>query len=150
MTKKKNAAVDFSEGDSLMVDLNTVEDSSFEVLPKGMYSCIIEDCEFTYSQNAGNPMWSLKFDVTDGEYAGRKLFSHMVWAGAGLPITKKQLSRIAPELFEGPFDPESEEIIASMMGKEVQAKVTIRKYKGEDRNNVADLFADEGEDGFGV
>jgi len=144
MAKKENAAVDFSQGDSLMVDFNSVEDVSFEALPRGMYPCVISDCEFTYSQSSGNPMWTLQMELTDGEYAGRKLYSHMVFAGKGLPITKRQLTRIAPELLEGPFNPEDSEVIASMLGREVKAKVSVRKYEGEDRNNVQDLFPNDG------
>ena len=146
MPKKEKAtpAVDFSEGDSLMVDFNDVEDVSFEALPVAMYDVQIADCEFTYSQSSGNPMWTLQLEVTDGDFAGRKLFSHLVFRGAGLPITKRQLTRIAPELMEGPFNPEDDDIIASMLGKELRAKVTTRKYEGRLTNNVRDLFPNEG------
>jgi hypothetical protein len=148
MSKKETAAVDFSEGDSLMVDLNNVEDTSFDVLPAGLYPVQISNCEFTYSQSSGNPMWTLTLEVRDGEYAGRNLWSHLVFAGKGLPMTKKTLQRIAPELFDGPFNPEDEDVIASMLGKDLKAKITIRKYQGNDTNNVRDLFADEGGDSF--
>ena len=141
-------AVDFSKGDSLMVDFGNVEEASFEVLPKGMYPCVISDCEFVYSQSGGNPMWTLTLEVRDGEFAGRKLFSHLVFEGKGMPFTKATLSRIAPELLAGPFDPKDEELIASMLGKELKAKVMVRKYEGEDTNNVRGLFADAGDGGF--
>lgn len=140
-------AVDFSDGDSLTVDFNDIEDTSFEALPKAVYPCTISECEFTYSQSSGNPMWTLQLEVSEGEYAGRKLFNHLVFAGKGLGITKQNLKRIAPELMEGPFDPRDPEIVAGMLGKAVKAKVTIRKYEGEDRNNVAGLYPGEG-DGF--
>jgi len=145
---KAKKAVDFSAGDSLMVDMSTVPDVSFEALPRALYPCQIVDCEFTYSQSSGNPMWTLTLEVTDGDYAGRKLFTHMVFAGAGLPITKKQLSRIAPSLMESAFDPSDVEVSSQMLGLEVKAKVSIRKYEGEDRNNVQDLFPNEGGDSF--
>ena len=141
-------AVDFSEGDSLMVDLNEVEDSSFEAMPKGIYPVIVSDCEFGMSQAKGTPMWTLTLELTDGEFAGRKVFSHMVWAGAGLPITKKQIQRIRPDLFEAPFDPRNDEIIQSMFGLEVKVKLDTRMYDGSLRNNVKDLFANEGGDSF--
>lgn len=141
------SAVDFSEGDSLVVDFNQVEDTAFEALPKGMYPCTIAECEFTYSQSSGNPMWTMQLEVAEGEYAGRKLFNHLVFAGKGLGITKQNLSRIKPDLLEGPFDPSDEEVIASMLGLGVKARVTVRKYEGEDRNNVQGLFPGDG-DGF--
>jgi len=152
MAKKRAEAevVDFSEGDSLMVDLNEVEDVSFEALPKGIYACVISECEFSYSQSAGNPMWTLVLEVSDGEFTGRKLYSHLVFRGAGMPITKRQLQRIAPELFDGAFNPEDEDVIASMLGRNINAKTAPRKYEGVMRDNVRDLFAASEEGGFGV
>ncbi len=144
----ESAGVDFSAGDSLMVDFNAVEDVSFEVLPRAMYPCVVANCEFNYSQNAGNPMWSLELEVEDGEFAGRKLFTHLVFVGKGLPFTKRQLARIAPELLEGPFNPEDEQVIATMLGRRLRAKVNIRKFEGENRNNVGDLFPAEEADTF--
>lgn len=147
MTAKKKA-VDFSEGDSLMVDFANVEDVSFEVMPRGMYPCQVVDCEFTHSQSKGTPMWTFTLEVTDGDFAGRKLFTHMVFEGAGLPITKKQLGRIKPALLESAFDPTDVEVTSDMLGLEVKAKVSIRKWDGEDRNNVQDLFPGDDGDGF--
>jgi len=138
--------VDFSTGESFVVDLNGVEDSTFEAIPKGYYNANINEVEFTYSQASGNPMWSLKYEIDSGEYEGRTLFSHMVFAGKGLPITKRHLSRIAPELLEGPFDPQNSEVIDSLLNRRVKLKVTIRPYEGEKRNNVADVFAAAGDD----
>ena len=138
--KEEVAAVDFTEGDSLTVDMSTVEEVSFEVMPRGLYNCIVCENEFTYSASAGNPMWSLQLEVEDGDYAGRRLFTHMVFAGKGMGITKRHLSRLAPELCDAPFDPTNEEIVQSILGRRICAKVTIRKWEGEDRNNVGDLL----------
>lgn len=93
-------------------------------------------------------MWTLTLEVADGEYAGRKLFTHFVFAGKGLPITKRNISRIAPELLEGPFDPTDPEVQSQMEGKALRAKVTVRKYEGEDRNNVNGLFPPTEDGGF--
>lgn len=149
MAKKDSAAVDFSEGDSLMVDFNDVEDVTFEAIPVGIYPVTIADCEFTYSQNSGNPMWTLRLEVTDGEYAGRVLFNHLVFAGKGLPMTKRQLKRIVPDLVSGgAFDPQDPDVIAQMLGMNLKAKVTVRIYEGRNTNNVRDLFPDEGGESF--
>ena len=136
----------FEEGDSVVVDFNDVEDSGFEALPRGVYPVVIQECEFSFSQAKGTPMWTLRLEVEDGDYAGRVLFTHMVMAGKGLPITKKYLSRLAPQLLEAPFDAQDEDVIESMIGLRCRAKVVVRKYDGEDRNNVRDLIpADEDE-----
>lgn len=146
MAKKgaADAVVDFSQGDSLMVDFSSTEDlGERELLPAAFYPCVISACEFKYSNSKGTPMWSLTLEVSDGEYAGRKLYSHLVMDGAGLPFTKRTLARIAPELLESAFNPEDEEVISSMLGKDVKAKVTVGNYEGEKTNNVRDLFAGE-------
>ncbi len=144
-----DAVVDFSQGDSLMVDFGSTEDlGEREVLPRAFYPCVIAECEFTYSNSKGTPMWTLTLEVRDGEYAGRKLYSHLVMAGKGLPFTKRTLARIAPELLEGAFNPEDADIISTMLGKDVRAKVTVGNYEGEKTNSVRDLYADEGGDGF--
>lgn len=153
MAKAKPAeeeVVDFSEGDSLVVDFDNVEEApEFEALPRGIYLCTIAECEFTYSQSSGNPMWTLQMEVTEGEYAGRILYSHLVFKGKGLPFTKRQLNRIAPDIVSGPFDIQDADVIAQMLGRRLKAKVTIRKYDDgtgpRDTNNVRDLLAADGD-----
>lgn len=137
--------VSFEEGESVVVDFNNVEDDAgFEALPAGMYEGTISTCEFKYSNSSGNPMWSIQWEVTDGDYAGRILFTHMVMAGKGLPITKKHLTRIRPELLEGPFNPEDEDVIEGMLGICAKLKVIQKRWDGQMTNNVKDVFASEG------
>jgi len=146
-----NEGVDFSEGGEaggVVIDFNSVEDSTFEAMPRGMYNCVVEELNFEYSQNSGNPMWTWVLAVEDGDYAGRKLFFHTVFAGGGLPRTKKTLSRVRPQLLEGPFNPEEVAAEGSLQGMKVRARVDVRPYQGEQRNNVKDLFEVEGGEGF--
>ncbi len=140
--------VEFQEGDGAVVAWDDVDDSTFEIMQRGNYGVMCSECEFDYSQAKGTPMWSLVWEVEDGEYEGRKLFSHMVMAGKGLPITKKQLGRIRPDLLEQDMDAEDEATIESMIGTRAIAKVTTKKYEGEMRNNIRDLFAPDEGDGF--
>lgn len=142
----ESAGVDFSDGDdgeSLVVDFSTVNDSTFEAIPRGMYNCTVDELTFEHSQRSGNPMWSWRLEVADGDYAGRKLFFHTVFKGDGLPRTKKTIGRVAPELLQGPFDPEQIANDGTLLGRSVKARVDIRPYEGEKRNNVRDLFAAE-------
>jgi len=140
---------DNTDAEGLVVDLNNVEDVTFEALPRGMYTCEVDTLEFTYSQNSGNPMWTWTLAVADGEYEGRKLFFHTVFAGNGLPRTKQVISRVAPELMESAFDPVKVADEGSLIGRKVKARVDVRPYEGQQRNNVRDLFAAaEGEDSF--
>lgn len=149
----KDEGIDFGDGtdnEGLVIDLNSVEDQQFEVLPRGMYNCVVDSLEFGYSQNSGNPMWTWTLAVAEGEYEGRKLFFHTVWQGAGLPRTKAVVSRVAPELMEGPFDPEKVADAGTLLDRRVKARVDTKKYEGSMRNNVRDLFAAEESEGFGI
>jgi hypothetical protein len=137
----------FEGGDgSILIDLSNIEDTGFELLPKGTYPCTIESCEYGMSQNSGQPMWTLKLNVTEGPYEGRKLFTHLSFSPKALPVTKRSLAAIAPELLSGPFNPE---VVASdMEGKSVRAEVAIEKYQGENRNRVRTLKAAGSSDAF--
>ncbi len=138
MAKSKGAEVEGGEG--FTVDLTDVEEASFELLPKGMYPVEVETLEFDYSAGKGTPMWSWVFEVSEGEFAGRKLFYHTVLAGKGLPFTKKTFARILPELLSGEFDPIAIADSGELLGKAFKVRVGIQKYEGEDRNNVRDVF----------
>lgn len=135
----------------LVFNLNDVEDvsSDFEVLPKGDYQAIVDELEFTESA-AGAPMIKVVYQITEGEYADRKLFDYWVLAGKGaefgLAKLKKFLVRICPEVNMAAFNPAvfAEEAVA--VGKDVTLKVKIQtvkkgEYKGEKRNQVQEVLA---------
>lgn len=135
----------------LVFNLTDVEeDKGFEVIPKGNYSAVVDELEFGESANSGNPMISAKFKITEGEFEGRVVFDYWVLQGKGsefgLGKVKKFLSRVTPEVDLSTFNPETftEEGIA--IGRElvISLKITTTKkgeYKGEKRNNVADILA---------
>lgn len=141
--------VDFEPGDdSLMVDLTSVEEQKFEVLPRGNYNVVIENCEFAFSKASGKPMWNIRLSVVDGDYANRKLFTFLSFSEKALPLTKGQIARVAPELLDGPFDPRAVAEDGRLLGKECVAKVIIEKYQGEEKNRVRDLLAPSQADAF--
>ena len=134
-------SIEEGEGEVVAVDLSQVEDNAFELLPKGKYPAVITECEFDFSQNSGNPMWTMGLEVEGGDHDGHTLMMWLTWKGKGLPITKQTISRIAPELLENPVQPDDTATLESMVGKHVLADVTIRKYQDENRNNVRGLYA---------
>lgn len=153
MAKQSADNIDFSEDDDLvtegssMVDFSDTDDpAGFELMPRAMYPCVIEELEFTYSEKSGNPMWSWVLEVEEGEFAGRKLFYYTVFEGKGKPFTKKTLSRVAPELLEAPFDPQQVADDGTLLGRRVRARVGTKRYQGETRNDVKDLFEGEGQE----
>ena len=143
----ENEGVEFgdeSTDDGMTIDFNNVEDQQFELMPRAMYECEVDSLEFGTSQNAGNPMWTWRLSVVEGEFADRKLFFHTVFAGAGLPRTKKCLMRVCPDIVSGKFNPEQVANEGTLLGRRVRAKVDQNRYQGEMRNNVKDIFPSEG------
>ena len=135
MAKKQNDDADdsFEGGDgAVMVDLNNVEDMS--VVPKGRYPGIITSCEYGLSQSSGKPMWTIKATINDGEYDGRNLYGHLSFSEKALPMTKKSIVAIAPELLNGPFNPE--ERAGDLVNKPCTVIVSTEKYEGEERSRI--------------
>jgi len=166
MAKTKEAAADAGvefeggvsegEGGGIIVDLSKVDDwGEFPVLPRGQYNCHIDELTYDLSQNSGQPMWSVQLLVDAGnydeEYVGQRLFTHISFSPKALPRSKRTIQRIAPELLEGPFDAEQVASEGTLLDRNCIARVDIRKYEGQDRNNVRDLLpASEDAGGFGA
>ncbi len=147
-----NAAV-FEDGGSLMIDMTNIEETSFENVPKGIYNAEVDQCTFEISKNSGQPMLSWVFAISEGEYAGRKLFFYTSFSAKALSSTKSNLMKIAPDLFAGQFNPQ---VIADQglaLGKPVRIKVTHQLYEGEQRARVQSILPPaaqgaQGGDGF--
>lgn len=143
-----NEGITLEDGDSLVVDMSGYSEAAgFEVMPRGRYPVICNSCEFDISSN-DNPMWSMEWEVEEGEFAGRKLFTHWTWTEKAAPFVKKDMAQVRPDLLEAPFDVKDQEILDSMLGVRATANVTIKKFEGEDRNNVRGLLKASASDEF--
>lgn len=141
----QGAAFESSE-DGLLVDLSNVQEQSFEAIPKGMYSAILEEVKYEISKNSGQPMWNCKFTLVDGDYANRKVFTYLSFSAKALPGTKRQIKNFAPELLAGPFNPKAIADTNALTGKAVRLKLDVEAYTpegGETRmnNRVRDILA---------
>lgn len=139
-----------TDGGGLVFDLtDTPEDTGFEVLPKGEYPAIVDELEFGESKS-GNPMITVKFKITEGEYENRVLFDYWVLAGKGsefgLARLKKFLVRVTPEVPLAGFNPAQFAEDAVAIGRECVLEVRVQKqtkgeYKGQMQNRIADIKA---------
>lgn len=135
-----------SEG-SMTVNLSNVQDDGWDVLPRGIYNVIVDDAEYKISQTGGNPMISLTLQVEDGEYADRKLFTHVVFSKKAMGMAKRAITRLGlSHLLEGDFNPE--DVVDDFIGARCRARVTIEKYQDEDTNKVKSLLPAGGGDDF--
>jgi len=93
------------------VDFSKVDDvGDFSPLPDGKYLCQLANVEEASTQY-GDEMWKLRFEVVQGDHAGRYIFDNMVFSDAAMKRVKLICSRLgidvsgelelAPGLIEG-------------------------------------------------
>lgn len=80
------------------IDFATVDDvQDFSPLPDSEYLCRLAEIEESTTQN-GDELWKLKFEVIEGEYAGRYIFDNMVFSEAALKRAKLICSRLGVDV----------------------------------------------------
>ncbi|MDI6794806.1 MAG: DUF669 domain-containing protein [bacterium] len=76
------------------VDFSTIDDvQDFSPIPDGQYLSRLSEIEETTTQY-GDELWKLRFEVIEGEYAGRYIFDNMVFSKAALKRVKLICSRL--------------------------------------------------------
>lgn len=137
--------------EGFVIDLSQDDENKagFPILPRGMYPAIVDDCTFSLSQNSGNPMWTLVFEIESGDFAGQKQFFHLPFTPKMRSRIKRFLVRVAPELANAPFDPKEVADSGQLVGKRAQLRIDIREYNKKDRNNVRDVLPPSDDTGAG-
>jgi hypothetical protein len=108
----------------------TARDNSFEVLPEGDYSLIVETAKETTSKY-GDPMIKVTFGV---EGHKSKVFANLVFNEKCAGILTNFYRALGNQVEEGePIDFEAGDII----GHEVDAKLRIGEFEGKKKNEVA-------------
>lgn len=128
--------------DVFHVDLTDVPDlTDFGAIPAGVYPVVVTNGEFKMSSN-GNPMFVLEMDITSGEYENRKLWANYVTASPnderkiGLSRFKSMLSRLTGT----EYSTFSQSDIGDLIGCQGRAKIAIREWNGETRNDVKNIL----------
>ena len=76
------------------IDFSQIDDvQDFSPLPDGDYLCRLAEIEESTTQY-DDELWKLKFEVIEGEYAGRYIFDNMVFSEAALKRAKLICSRL--------------------------------------------------------
>ena len=139
---------DSSDGSSLLIDMDSIEESSFEVIPKGTYDVVIDSVELKISDTSGKPYWNLTLLIQRGGFKGRKLWHIMSFSPGALATTKSNILKFAPDILSSRFDPKAIAESGELVGKKFQVKTKIEPYNGEDRTRVAQVLAAKDDDGF--
>ncbi len=128
----------FEDGDdSLVINMNDVEESSFELVPKGNYDCVIETLEYKLSNSSGKPMWAVVLAIADGTYSGQKLFTNISFSEKAISMAKSAIMKFAPEVLNDSFNPKKIADSGQLSGRRCRVKTKIEPYEGEDRTKVA-------------
>lgn len=143
-----------NDEDGLVVNLSEVEEQKFELIPNGKQNIIIEENAYSLSKSSGKPMWSLKLNITGGEFKGRKLFPILSFSEKALPGTKAVIAVIAPELLDAPFKVNDPNIVTSVVGRFAKVQVGTQKAEAgsgyDDQNRVKRWFQPDGDSAFMV
>lgn len=83
---------------TLNFDANAIQpDTSFEPIPAGWYNAIIDESEMKPTRDGSGAYLALRFNIIDGQYAGRKVFTRLNLRNqnpVAQDIAQKQLSSI--------------------------------------------------------
>ncbi len=141
ISDEQYASMVFEDGGDLVVNLTDVQELKFENVPKGTYIAEIDECQYGMSQSSGAPMYTVKWKITDGEYANRVLMQFLSFSAKALPGTKANLNRIAPELTTQAFKPRELADQGFFIGKKARIRVDLGEYQGEKRSQIKGILA---------
>lgn len=141
ISQEQYANMVFEEGGDLVVNLTDVQELKFENVPKGTYLAEVDECTFGMSQSSGAPMYSIKWKIVEGEYAGKTLMQFLSFSAKALPGTKTNLNRIVPELTTQAFKPKEFADQGYFLGKQAKIRVDLGEYQGEKRSQIKGLVA---------
>lgn len=141
LSQEDYAKAVFEDGGSLVIDLSNIEGLKFEAIPKGIYPAVVDQCEYKMSKSSGHPMLEFIFEISEGEYNGRKLYFYASFSPKALSGTKTSLQRIEPTIFNGPFKPKEVAESGQLLGKPVRLKIKHQEYNGEMQAAIQQILA---------
>ena len=107
--------------------------SGFEPIPDGQYPARIVDCAIDKTKK-GDDMLVFTFEVTEGDFAGRKLWDRAVLTENALWKVKQYAELIGLE--------SGDEIdTQDFIGIECLVEVATEEYNGEPRNQIKNVTA---------
>jgi hypothetical protein len=149
ITDEQYGQMVFEDGGDLVVNLTDVQEMKFENVPKGVYLAEIDEATYGLSNSTQKPMITLKWKITEGEYANRTLMQFLSFSSGALPGTKTNLARIDAQLATVAFKPQELCNNGFFIGKVAKIRVDIGEYNGEKRSQIKGLMSNQTEQGDG-
>lgn len=142
----------FEEGGQVVVDLSSVEEMKFDLIPKGIYAAVVDEVNYGLSKDKGDGAqrfgrFEFIFQLTTEPFAKRKLYFYGSFSPKALSGTKTALLRIAPDVFDKKFNPQEVADSGILLGKPVRVKVDHEAYQGVQRAKIAYILEAAGETG---
>jgi hypothetical protein len=109
------------------LDFN-IEDakSGFDAIPGGMYPARIGEANLTMA-STGKPMIVVVWEITEGEFAGRKIFDNIV---TSVQFKIKQYAELAGVASGAELETND------LLGAEAMLTLIQQEYEGEPRNKI--------------
>lgn len=116
-----------------MINLDFSGVESRKPLEEGIYVLTVETAEEAPAKSSGNPMIKLKYAVEGHDQ--NKLFDNFV-------LTQKALWKLKEflEALDYDVDEIAELDVQELVGQQVQAKVIVEQYDGNDVNRIKKYF----------
>lgn len=107
----------------MQIDFSTVDDAdSFITVPEGTYLCRIGEVREATTREGG-AMWGLRWEVADGDHAGRTaVWDNLIWSDRGLPRVKRVLALLGFDV-SGPLDIDAHDL----MGRRAHVEVAFEE-----------------------
>lgn len=115
--------------------------SAFELLPVGPYLVEVLETEATQTAN-GKAMIKVTLKIVEGPYANRRLWTNFVVSPenkVALAIFFRQMAALGLDRNYMLTDPTEAQVAQALLGRRAIADVVMRKYQGEDRNDVKNI-----------
>src|SRR6478609_3757513 len=112
--------------------------NSFEPIPPADYDVKVHSAEPTPT-STGKQMINLSFAVENGPYVNRRVFTNMVISPDSpnaMAIFFRQMAAMGLDKTYFATNPSLPAVAAALVGRRARASVAIKKYNGEDRNEV--------------
>ncbi len=111
------------------VNMNGVEDAqNFSPVPDDAYLCKISEVDDDKATQGGDPMWRIRWEIIEGDYAGRYIFDNLVFSPKALKRVKLVFSRLGLDVSK---DEEVEWTPQMIMDKHARVTVVTEEYESE-------------------
>jgi len=125
-----------------MTRINLKSVASSEPVPAGTYDATFTEWEKRRNADDSGEHFSMQFTLTENEFKGRKVYRNYSLKPEALIYFKTFLARLGtPDDALEDEEAEIEDILNDLKGADCRVKVRVRKWQGENRNEVQGVLS---------